>query len=139
MIRPSLALNGSCTPLTGTAACGCPLLLVVPFHLDSDAAPGIGTDIAFDLGVLQHLDLDHAATRIAGRALLGADIDAGRHITSGLERDRRRTRARIGRTEAQLIEAETSAQPAERAAAGIAAGELGESLRRLDQLEGAEA
>ena len=62
---------------------------VIPLHLRADAAPGIGADVSLDLGMLQHVDLDDAAAGIAGGALLGADIDAGRHISAGLERHRR--------------------------------------------------
>jgi hypothetical protein len=65
------------------------IALVVPLHLRADPAGGIGADIAFNLDVIQHVDLDHAAAGIAGGTLLGADIDAGGHIAAGLERHRR--------------------------------------------------
>ena len=64
------------------------ITLVVPLHLRADPARGIGADIAFDLDVIQHIDLDHAAAGVSGGALFGADIDAGRHIAAGLERHR---------------------------------------------------
>ena len=76
-------------PLPNATAATPDATSVVPFHLDADPALRIGADVALDLGVSQHLDLDHAAAGIAGRALLGADIDAGRDVAAGLDRDRR--------------------------------------------------
>src|SRR6185436_18188875 len=50
---------------------------IVPFHLHADLAGRIGADVAGHLGVLEHLDLDHAAARISRGALAGTDIDTG--------------------------------------------------------------
>src|SRR5215467_6029607 len=74
---------------------------VIPFHLDADAAVGIGADVAFDLGVVEHLDLDYAAARVASRTLPRADIDAGRDILAGFDRHRRVAGVGIGRAVAR--------------------------------------
>ena len=62
--------------------------LIVPFHFGADLAGGIRANIAGQLGVLQHLDFDHAAAGIAGGTLLGPDIDARRDIAAAFDRGR---------------------------------------------------
>src|SRR5215471_15501828 len=61
---------------------------IVPFHLHADLAGRIGTDVTFDLGVLEDLPFDHAAAGIGRGALARPDIDAGSHVATALDRSR---------------------------------------------------
>src|SRR6188768_400726 len=93
---------------------------IVPFHLDADLAVGIGADIAFDLGMLEDLPLDHAAARIGRSALSRADIDPGRDVAAALDRGRGAlvaARAAATGVDRQLVEAEAAAQLGHEAAA----------------------
>src|SRR5437762_12844962 len=92
--------------------------LIVPFHLGADLTGGVRADIAGELGVLQHLDLDHAAAGIAGSALLGADIDTRRHIAAAFDGGRaaasRVCRPTRAATDREPVEPPAAANVAER-------------------------
>src|SRR5450631_4123933 len=109
--RSSCWAPSSRVPSRGATAPTPDAMSVVPFHLDAEPTPRVGADIALDLGVVQHLDLDDAAAGITGRALLGADIDAGRDIAAGL--DRYRGRARRAASDPELGEAKSPSQTTE--------------------------